>query len=379
MLYDIGRGRVVRRAVRALRRAALDACPRCGRRAGAFGTTVPEHAAGLQVPVSGIAGDQQAALFGQACVAPGMTKNTYGTGSFVLTNVGATLPEPVDGLLTTVAWTLGAGRRHLRDGGRDLRHRRRDPVAARRPRHHRRSGGDRPARGERSPTPAACSWCPRSPASARRGGTRTRAARSSASRAARPARISPAPSSRRWRSRPPTSSTRSPSASGTAPPELRVDGGASVMDVLCQFQADLLGVDRAPGRDPGDDRARRRVPRRHRRRRVGVARSGERAVDRRRVVLARDGGRRTHGADQRVAPGGRAIARLGARLSRVASSVRGARSRLSYETAVAGRAGVGEARHAGGLGRDVLGLLGRVRVDVLVAGELRGSRTSPRR
>ena len=40
--------------------------------------------------MSGIAGDQQAALFGQACVAPGMTKNTYGTGSFVLTNVGPT-------------------------------------------------------------------------------------------------------------------------------------------------------------------------------------------------------------------------------------------------------------------------------------------------
>ena len=59
------------------------------------------------MPVSGIAGDQQAALFGQACFEPGMTKNTYGTGSFVLINVGTTLPEPVDGLLTTVAWSLG--------------------------------------------------------------------------------------------------------------------------------------------------------------------------------------------------------------------------------------------------------------------------------
>jgi glycerol kinase len=61
------------------------------------------------IPVSGIAGDQQAALFGQACVADGMTKNTYGTGSFVLMNVGATCPQPVDGLLTTVAWTLSDG------------------------------------------------------------------------------------------------------------------------------------------------------------------------------------------------------------------------------------------------------------------------------
>ena len=73
---------------------------------GRFGTTRPDCAAGLAVPVSGIAGDQQAALFGQACVEPGLTKNTYGTGSFVLTNVGATLPRPVDGLLTTVAWSL---------------------------------------------------------------------------------------------------------------------------------------------------------------------------------------------------------------------------------------------------------------------------------
>ena len=71
---------------------------------GRFGVTAPDHAAGLAVPVSGIAGDQQAALFGQACFTPGMTKNTYGTGSFVLTNVGAQLPEPVEGLLTTAAW-----------------------------------------------------------------------------------------------------------------------------------------------------------------------------------------------------------------------------------------------------------------------------------
>jgi len=58
------------------------------------------------VPISGVAGDQQAALFGQACVEPGMTKNTYGTGSFVLMNVGETCPPPVEGLLTTVAWQL---------------------------------------------------------------------------------------------------------------------------------------------------------------------------------------------------------------------------------------------------------------------------------
>jgi glycerol kinase len=59
---------------------------------------------GGSVPVAGIAGDQQAALYGQACHEPGLGKNTYGTGSFVLENAGADVPEPAEGLLTTVAW-----------------------------------------------------------------------------------------------------------------------------------------------------------------------------------------------------------------------------------------------------------------------------------
>src|SRR5207247_4889417 len=62
---------------------------------------------GGEVPVAGIAGDQQAALFGQACHHAGMAKNTYGTGSFVLLNTGTEAPEPGEGLLTTVAWGLG--------------------------------------------------------------------------------------------------------------------------------------------------------------------------------------------------------------------------------------------------------------------------------
>ncbi|HEY3191913.1 MAG TPA: glycerol kinase GlpK [Solirubrobacterales bacterium] len=64
---------------------------------------------GGQVPVAGIAGDQQAALFGQACQRAGETKNTYGTGSFVLLNTGDDAPDPGEGLLTTVAWGLGGG------------------------------------------------------------------------------------------------------------------------------------------------------------------------------------------------------------------------------------------------------------------------------
>ena len=81
------------------------ALPEVRRTSGRFGNTAALQ--GLSgIPVSGVAGDQQAALFGQACIETGMAKNTYGTGSFVLMNVGSRCPEPVEGLLTTVAWAL---------------------------------------------------------------------------------------------------------------------------------------------------------------------------------------------------------------------------------------------------------------------------------
>jgi len=73
---------------------------------GRFGVTAAGTPLPAGLPVSGILGDQQAALFGQACLEPGLTKNTYGTGSFVLMNVGDACPAPVEGLLTTVAWTM---------------------------------------------------------------------------------------------------------------------------------------------------------------------------------------------------------------------------------------------------------------------------------
>ncbi|HET7177835.1 MAG TPA: glycerol kinase GlpK [Solirubrobacterales bacterium] len=86
---------------------------------------------GGEVPVAGVAGDQQAALFGQACHEPGTAKNTYGTGSFLLLNTGADAPRPAEGLLTTVAcgpgeepayaleasiFVTGAALQWLRDG-----------------------------------------------------------------------------------------------------------------------------------------------------------------------------------------------------------------------------------------------------------------------
>ena len=74
--------------------------------AGVFGETVAHDGLPAGIPVAGIAGDQQAALFGQGALAPGGAKNTYGTGCFLLLNTGPTPVASEAGLLTTVAWSL---------------------------------------------------------------------------------------------------------------------------------------------------------------------------------------------------------------------------------------------------------------------------------
>lgn len=72
-----------------------------------YGYTDEAHFFGARVPIAGIAGDQQAALFGQACYSEGMAKNTYGTGCFMLMNTGEKAVASASGLLTTIAWGLG--------------------------------------------------------------------------------------------------------------------------------------------------------------------------------------------------------------------------------------------------------------------------------
>ena len=69
-----------------------------------YGKTLGQHFFGQEVPIAGVAGDQQAALFGQACFEPGMAKNTYGTGCFMLMNTGEKAVTSSNGLLTTIAW-----------------------------------------------------------------------------------------------------------------------------------------------------------------------------------------------------------------------------------------------------------------------------------
>ncbi len=207
---------------------------------GRFGRTTADMPTGANVPVSGIAGDQQAALFGQRCFRPGQAKNTYGTGSFVVMNVGSEPPDPVEGLLSTVAWTVGerttyayegaifvtgAAIQWLRDGLGII-----DDAAETGPLAE--SATDTggvvfvPAlTGLGSPH-----W------DARARGTIVGLTRGTG----RAEIVRAAVESMAYQSRDVVEAMSS--ASGTRLTELRVDGGASVMDILLQIQADQLGV-----------------------------------------------------------------------------------------------------------------------------------------
>jgi glycerol kinase len=83
--------------------------------AGNLGETVPEHFGG-SIQIAGMAGDQQAALIGQSCILPGQTKATLGTGAFVLTQTGKTLPQSRHRLLSTIAWQLNGERHYALEG-----------------------------------------------------------------------------------------------------------------------------------------------------------------------------------------------------------------------------------------------------------------------
>ena len=109
--------------------------------------TVREGGVLAGVPIAGILGDQQAATFGQACFEPGMAKNTYGTGNFVLLNTGHEPVPSEHGLITTVCYRIGDAPRGLRPGGLGRGHRLAGAVAARQPRADRLRQRDRDAGG----------------------------------------------------------------------------------------------------------------------------------------------------------------------------------------------------------------------------------------
>ncbi|MAT06155.1 MAG: glycerol kinase [Acidimicrobiaceae bacterium] len=240
MLFDIGE-RAWSPELCELLHVPIAALPDVRPSSGRLGISSDRCGAPAGIPVSGVAGDQQAALFGQACFEPGMAKNTYGTGSFVLLNVGAECPPPTEGMLTTIAWELadgtvayalegaifvtGAAIQWLRDG-LDIIDEAAEigPLAASVPD----SGGVYvvPAfTGLGSPW-----WDPYARGTIvgiTRGTTRAHLARAVVE-------------SMTYQTRDVVDAMVA--ASGTPITDLRVDGGASVMDDMLQMQADQLGV-----------------------------------------------------------------------------------------------------------------------------------------
>ena len=101
MLYDIDAMQWSDELCR-LFRVPREVLPEVRASSGAFGVATAAHL-GRDIPILGVAGDQQAALFGQGCWLPGLAKNTYGTGAFLLLNAGTTRPRAGEGLLTTIA------------------------------------------------------------------------------------------------------------------------------------------------------------------------------------------------------------------------------------------------------------------------------------
>jgi glycerol kinase len=207
---------------------------------GKLSRTDADAFGGIAAPISGIAGDQQAALFGQACTKVGMAKNTYGTGSFVLMQTGGERVASQSGMLTTVAWRrsarlsyalegaifiTGAALQWLRDGiGIIGSTAEAGPLAA-----------SVPDSGGVFMVPAfvglgAPYWDPYARGAIvglTRGSGRVQLVRAAVESMAYQT-VDVVEAMER--------------DLGSRLQELRVDGGAAVMDVLCQFQADLLGI-----------------------------------------------------------------------------------------------------------------------------------------
>jgi glycerol kinase len=202
--------------------------------------TVVDSSGQIAAKVSGVAGDQQAALFGQACISDGMAKNTYGTGSFVLMQTGSRRVASRSGMLTTVAWrrngklsyalegaifVTGAALQWLRDGlGIITQASDAGPLAS-----------SVPDAGGVFLVPAfvglgAPHWDPYARGAIvglTRGSSRAHVVRAAVEAMA-------------YQTRDVVEAMEADT--GVRLKELRVDGGAAVMDVLCQFQADLLGI-----------------------------------------------------------------------------------------------------------------------------------------
>jgi len=239
LLFDIGRG-TWSEEMAELFGVSLTNLPEVRDSSGEISRSDPGAFGGIDAPVAGIAGDQQAALFGQACTAVGMAKNTYGTGSFVLVQTGSNRVPSKTGMLTTVAWRrsgrleyalegaifiTGGALQWLRDGiGIIETAEEAGPLAS-----------SVPDTGGVFMVPAfvglgAPHWDPYARGTIiglTRGSTRAHLVRAAVEAMA-------------YQTRDVVEAMQHDT--GHPLTELRVDGGASVMDVLCQFQADLLGI-----------------------------------------------------------------------------------------------------------------------------------------
>ena len=239
LLFDIGRG-AWSDEMADLFGVTLANLPEIRDSSGVISNSVPEAFGGISAPVTGIAGDQQAALFGQACITAGMAKNTYGTGSFVLVQTESQRVPSKTGMLTTVAWRrsgrlsyalegaifiTGAALQWLRDGLGII-----DSAAEAGP-----LASSVPDAGGLFMVPAfvglgAPYWDPYARGTIlglTRGTEKAHVVRAAVEAMA-------------YQTRDVVDAMQGDT--GRALDELRVDGGAAVMDVLCQFQADLLGI-----------------------------------------------------------------------------------------------------------------------------------------
>ncbi len=115
MLYDLRAGAWSERMLELLDVPA-SILPEVLDSAGELGTTDPAAFLGIRAPITGVAGDQQAALFGQGAWEPGMSKNTYGTGSFLLLNTGEEAVDSANGLLTSVGWRIAGRTTYVLEG-----------------------------------------------------------------------------------------------------------------------------------------------------------------------------------------------------------------------------------------------------------------------
>jgi glycerol kinase len=239
LLFDIERG-VWSQEMADLFGVPLTNLPEVRDSSGAISKSDSDAFLGIDAPITGIAGDQQAALFGQACTSVGMAKNTYGTGSFVLVQTGPDRVPSKSGMLTTVAWrragrlsyalegaifVTGAALQWLRDGlGIIAGASEAGPLAS-----------SVPDAGGVFMVPAfaglgAPYWDPFARGTIvglTRGSGRAHLVRAAVEAMA-------------YQTRDVVEAMQGDT--GRPLKELRVDGGASVMDVLCQFQADLIGI-----------------------------------------------------------------------------------------------------------------------------------------